>query len=77
MDNSNQPIAGIIGSSNMTRPAYGQGYDLFNIESDILLFDNSIDSTITEIADNITDKRGTREEILIVDYSSEKNDGKT
>lgn len=35
-----KPLAGIIGSSNLTRPAYGEPYKNFNFETDVVIFAN-------------------------------------
>lgn len=35
------PVAGLIGSSNLTGPAYGQGRKSFNYEADVLIWTNT------------------------------------
>ncbi len=38
IDSKDEPIAGIVGSSNLTRPAYGEGRRDFNHEADVLIW---------------------------------------
>ena len=40
-----QPVAGIVGSSNLTRPAYDAPYDWWNFEGDILIWPPSPEFT--------------------------------
>ena len=35
---NNRPVAGIIGSSNLTRPAYGENWRNWNYEADVLIW---------------------------------------
>ncbi|MCG2718989.1 MAG: hypothetical protein L6408_09200 [Nanoarchaeota archaeon] len=41
VDKNNRPVAGLIGSSNLTRPAYGENYNGFNCEADVLIWENT------------------------------------
>ena len=46
------PVAGIIGSTNFTRPAFG-ATQFYNVEADVLLFDDKLGSQITTILNDI------------------------
>lgn len=39
--NQNEPIAALIGSSNLTRPAYGEHFSNWNYECDVLIWKES------------------------------------
>jgi hypothetical protein len=42
---SNLPVAGIVGSSNLTRPAFDEPYNRWNFEGDVLIWPPSPDAT--------------------------------
>lgn len=51
--NQNTPLAGIIGSSNLTRPAFGIGaIPIFNHEADVLLLTNQINDSYFDLLRN-------------------------
>ena len=61
------PVAGLIGSSNLTRPAYGQGYKRFNYEADVLIWTNNPINDKhfrTELEDWVSDPLGPMDSVL-------------
>lgn|GEM_PF-4702965 len=49
LDDTNTPLAGIIGSSNLTIPAYGEMYSYFNYESDVMIFNKKFEDLFENI----------------------------
>ena len=70
------PIFGIVGSSNMTRRAFGQERD-FNNEADVIMWDDKH----KEFSDLMNSTRELlnqfQNEIIIADYAPDKNFGLT
>lgn len=72
----NDPIFGIIGSSNMTSKAFGVWRD-FNFETDVVLWDNTFNK-INKLCQNQTEiTEGNLDDVIYADYSKEKNRNKT
>lgn len=72
----NDPIFGIIGSSNMTSRAFGIWRD-FNFEADVVLWDNNlarINSLMQQQADSNNENL---DDIIYADYNLERNGNKT
>lgn len=71
-----KPILGIVGSSNMTKPAFGISGS-FNFESDVFMWiDNNI--KISNIMNTLVSDLGQfNDEIIIADYDVDKNFGLT
>ncbi|WP_297868484.1 restriction endonuclease PLD domain-containing protein [uncultured Flavobacterium sp.] len=70
-----EPIFGIIGSSNMTRNAFGHTAP-FNFEADVVLWDSS-NNAINNICQSQTEiSGGDFDDIIYADYNVERNRGK-
>jgi hypothetical protein len=70
-----EPIFGIIGSSNMTRNAFGHNSP-FNFEADVVLWDSS-NITINNLCQSQTEiSGGDFDDIIYADYNTERNSGK-
>ncbi|VVB84737.1 Uncharacterised protein [uncultured archaeon] len=77
LKNNANPILGIIGSSNITRPAFSDNVP-FNYEADIVLWSNGnviIDSMMRRIAEIIRDDTNYSHEVITTDYNPERNNG--
>ena len=68
-----KPIVCIIGSSNMTGPAFGTEYTRFNHETDVLIWDEIYDGIVGTVVNGIDEKN----EIIKVRYVAEDNGGVT
>lgn len=71
----NRPILGIIGSSNITRPAFSSG-GTFNFEADVVMWDDSIrgiDRLISTTIESNENPFG----LVVTDYDPDKNRGVT
>lgn len=57
---SGEPVAAIVGSSNLTGPAYRENYGNWNYESDVLLWKggSGLDTYFTQAAQGISDSFG-------------------
>lgn len=72
----NNPIFGIVGSSNMTSRAFGIWKD-FNFEADVVLWDTS-NSKLNAICLSQSEvSNGTVDDLIFADYDNEKNGNKT
>lgn len=70
-----RPILGIIGSSNITRPAFSSG-GTFNYEADVVMWDDSV----TGLDDLMNTSIETNENpfgLIVTDYNPDKNRGVT
>ena len=65
-------VAGIVGSSNITRPAYGSYLD-FNIEADTFIYDSSVDDQMQELA--MTIRNGNDDAFIIVGNNNPEANG--
>lgn len=68
-----RPILGIIGSSNMTRPAFSSG-GTFNYEADVVMWDDSIrglDGIMSSVIEGNENPFG----LIVTDYDPDKNKG--
>lgn len=77
LKNNTNPVLGIIGSSNITRPAFAD-YAPFNYEADIVLWSNTnriIDGMMTRIAERIRENTYDSHEVITTDYNPERNRG--
>ncbi len=77
LKNNTNPILGIIGSSNITRPAFSDDVP-FNYEADIVLWPNEnriIDSMMMRIAGIISNDTDYANELITTDYNPESNNG--
>jgi len=73
-----KPVAGIIGSSNMTKSAYASGKDpYFSIEADTMLFIPEIQNDTTKIVEELRVEENRESSIIIADYDPQKNGGRT
>lgn len=67
----NEPIFGIIGSSNMTSRAFGIGKD-FNFEADVVLWDTTF-TKINTLCEQQQENNDDFNDIIYADYNLEKN----
>lgn len=73
-----EPIAGIIGSSNLTKSAYGTGSNTyFSIEADTMLFIPQIQNHVNQIIEGLRIQEEEVSSIIIADYDPKKNNGRT
>jgi phosphatidylserine/phosphatidylglycerophosphate/cardiolipin synthase-like enzyme len=68
-ENNGRPIVAIIGSSNITRRAFGI-HRKFNFESDVIFWDDTIDD-IRRFINNSLENRESRYEVIVSDYNQE------
>ena len=71
-----RPILGIVGSSNMTRSAFGLTAP-FNFEADVIMWLDEIEQLDTTIRSFISDSELFPDELIIADYDPDKNFGQT
>ena len=72
----NDPIFGIIGSSNMTSRAFGIWRD-FNSEADVVLWDTSM-TKINALCQQQTETNNDNiDDVIYADYNNERNRNKT
>lgn len=71
----NDPIFGIIGSSNMTSRAFGTWLD-FNFEADVVLWDTS-SPRIHALCQEQTDTNNNIDDLIYADYNLERNRNRT
>jgi len=67
---NNNPVIATIGSSNITGRAFGIQKN-FNYESDIILWDESIDSINKQMNNEIEEFIDNSDEVIISDYSED------
>jgi len=56
LDKDNIPLAGIIGSSNLTKPPYEEKIGYFNYESDVVLYNPVYESNFESIRNSIVNE---------------------
>lgn len=77
LKNNTNPVLGIIGSSNITRPAFSDDTP-FNYEADIVLWSNEnriIDRMMKRIVEIIRQDTDDSHEVITTDYNPERNNG--
>ncbi len=72
----NDPIFGIIGSSNMTSRAFGIWRD-FNFEADVVLWDTSKSKINTLCQQQTETNNDNIDDVIYADYNNERNRNKT
>jgi len=72
----NRPIFGIVGSSNMTRNAFGVTTP-FNFEADVFLWLDEFKELNDLITESLAEIQQFNSEVIIADYDPEKNFGLT
>ena len=69
-------IAGIIGSSNLTRPAYGSNYPpTYNIEADTYIYSDVYDQSVRVLLNQVQDGVNSSS-IIVASYSPSLNGGR-
>ncbi|MCB9196593.1 MAG: hypothetical protein H6598_10245 [Flavobacteriales bacterium] len=69
------PILGIIGSSNITRPAFSSG-GKFNYEADVVMWDSS-NSKLNGLMNTVIETNENPFGLIVTDYDPDKNKGIT
>lgn len=70
------PILGIIGSSNMTRNAFGITHP-FNYEADVIMWLDDAEKLNNIMSEIINEQGQFSNEIIVTDYDPDKNFGQT
>lgn len=66
---NNSPLLAIIGSSNMTRPAFGLSHTLFNYECDVVLWDSN-HVALNKFITNFFQESEGKQDIVLSEYDS-------
>lgn len=71
-----RPILGIVGSSNMTRNAFGLTSP-FNFEADVIMWLDDYDKINKMMTEIINESKEFPDEIIVTDYDPMKNNGQS
>lgn len=69
-------VAGIIGSSNFTKAAYGSYQNQnYNIEADTIIYKSEVDTAMAQLATVLREDGGEDSFIIVAPYDANLNNG--